>query len=97
MACFIAELRTNKSIAQRVDSEGNIYRIRVLSKGENLFFQENDRCLLCLIDAQNGIIYSKSIKKWEPNERMSPNERKRVTSLVEKYYREVYNPDVKLS
>ena len=96
MSSLIDDLKKNESIEKRIDSEDNVYRIRVIGRGENLFFQENDKCLLCLIDAKNAMIYSKSIKKWEPNEKMSSSERKRVIALVEKYYREVYHPDVKL-
>lgn len=93
---YIKQLKEDDSTEKRIDSEGNIYRIRVLGRGENLFFQENDRCLLCVIDARNAAIYTKSIKKWEPNEKMSSKEMKRVIALVEKYYKEVYNPDAKL-
>lgn len=93
---YIEQLKKDESIETRTDHNGNVYRIRVLGRGENLFFQENDKCLLCEIDARNAIIFTKSIKKWEPNIKMSPEEKKRVIDLVEKYYKEVYNPDVKL-
>ena len=43
--------------------------------------------------SKQGIIYANSIKKWEPNEKMSPSEKARVARLIEKYYQEVYNPD----
>jgi len=85
-----------ESIEQHIDSEGNVYRIRILSKGENLFFQENDKYLFCSVNAEKAIIEVDSIRKWEPNKRMSPKEKARVVGLVEKYYRKVYHSDVKL-
>ncbi|CAA0157013.1 hypothetical protein ACE1MK_13270 [Tenacibaculum maritimum] len=93
---YIEQLKKDDSIEKRIDSEGNIYRIRVLGRGENLFFQENEKCLLCEIDARNAIIFIKSIKKWETKTKMSSEEKKRVINLVEKYYKEVYNPNVVL-
>ena len=97
MSILIEELKQNKSIEKRFDSKGNIYRIRVLGNGNNLFFQENDNCLLCEIDAVHGVIFTKSIKKWEGKGKMSKTEKNRVIELIEKYYKEVYNPKVKLS
>ena len=91
---YIEQLKKDDSIERRIDSEGNIYRIRVLGRGENLFFQENEKCLLCEIDARNAVIFTKSIKKWEPKTKMSSEEKKRITNLIEKYYKEVYNPNV---
>jgi hypothetical protein len=96
MDYYIEQLKKDDSIETRTDFNGNVYRIRVLGRGENLFFQENDKCLLCEIDARNAIIFTKSIKKWEPDIKMSSEEKKRVTVLVEKYYKEVYNPNVRI-
>lgn len=72
------------------------YGIRVLVRGENLLFQENDKVLICQIDAVHAIIYSKSIKKWEGEKKMSSAEKQRVILLIEKYYKLAYNPNVKI-
>lgn len=87
---FIKNILEDNSIEQRTDSSGNTYRIKVLGRGESLFFQENNKCLFCEIDASNGVVFSKSIKRWEPKEK------RRVIALVEKYYRKIYHPDVKI-
>ena len=40
MSSLIDDLKKNESIEKRIDSEDNVYRIRVIGRGENLFFQE---------------------------------------------------------
>jgi hypothetical protein len=94
---YILELMNNPTVNRIADEAGNRYGIRVLGRGENLFFQENDKALICQIDAVNGVIFTKSIKNWEGQRRMDANEKSRVITLLEKYYKQVYNPDVKLN
>lgn len=73
------------------------YAIRVVGRGETLFFRENEKCLLCEIDAAHGVIYKKSIKIWDStNEKMSKAEQERVASLILTYYKQVYNPEAVL-
>ena len=61
-----------------------------------MFFQENERCLFCEIDARDAVIFTKSIKNWEGEKKMPKDEKERVVSLIEKYYKEIYNPNAKL-
>ena len=65
-----------------------------MGRGENLFFQENERALICEIDAINGVIYSKSIKKWEGAKKMNTEEHNRIIALIATYYKESYNLNV---
>lgn len=96
MSNYVEQLKNDPSIETRTDAEGNVYRIRVLGRGENLFFQENEKCLLCEIDARNAVIFTKSVKNWEGEKKMSKDEKARVLILIVRYYKEVYNPDVTL-
>ncbi|MDR6786624.1 hypothetical protein [Pedobacter africanus] len=58
---------------------------------------ENEKGLICTIDAAHGAIFTRSIKQWDSTgKKMSRKERIRVTGLIEKYYREFYNPTVVL-
>lgn len=97
MSEYIEQLKSDPSVNRIKDIEGNEYGIRVLGRGENLFFQENDKALICQINAGYGIIFIKSIKNWEGEKKMSESEKNRVVNLIKKYYREIYNPDVKMS
>lgn len=83
-----------KSNAALIEENGNVYAIRVMGRGENLFFRENDKALICQIDAEHGIIYKKSIKIWDSaDEKMTKVERERVSELIYTLYKKVYNPE----
>ncbi|MEZ0539974.1 hypothetical protein [Fibrella arboris] len=78
-----------------IEHEGNLYAIRVIGRGNNLFFRENEKCLICDIDAEHGVIYKKSIKIWDSvDEKMTKSEKDRVTALIADFYRKIYNPNV---
>jgi len=93
MSSFIEEWMNNKTVNQIDDKKGNHYGIRVLGRGTDLFFKENNRGLICSIDAVKGVIYKQSIKIWDSTgEKMSKAEKERVSKLIEEYYKKVYNP-----
>lgn len=94
MSLYIEQLKENPTVNRLTDDNGNLYGIRVLGRGENLFFQENEKALICEIDATHATIYTKKIKNWDGEKKMSSIERDRVISLIVKYYKKVYNPNV---
>lgn len=94
MSDYIEQLKGNSTVNRLIDNQGNSYWIKVLGRGENLFFQENEKALICEIDAVNGTIYSKSIKNWEGEKKMSTVEQDRIILLIAKYYKEIYNQNV---
>lgn len=97
MDTYLEELMKSEDIHRVTDEAGNLYGIRVLGRGENLFFMENDKSLICTIDAEHGAIFTRSVKKWDSIEKkMSPKERKRVVGLIEQYYKVFYNRNVVL-
>ncbi|GEM56365.1 hypothetical protein B0A58_00205 [Flavobacterium branchiophilum NBRC 15030 = ATCC 35035] len=95
MDTYVKKILEDNSIEKRIDDKGNVYRIRVLGRGENLFFQENDNYLFCQIDAVNAVIFKSTIQKWDNlKDNMNSSEHERVSSLIEKYYKEIYNFNV---
>jgi hypothetical protein len=93
MSDFLKSLMTNENIPLINEGE-NVYAISILSKGENLFFRENDKGLICSIDAVHGAILKDSIKVWDThNKKMSNEEKERVLGLILKYYKERLNPN----
>jgi hypothetical protein len=95
MDTYIKKILEDNSIEKRIDERGNVYRIRVLGRGENLFFQENNNYLFCQIDAVNAIIFKNTIQKWDNlKDTMNNSEHERVSYLIEKYYKEIYNFNV---
>jgi hypothetical protein len=93
---LIEELLNNDSINRETDESGNIYGIRVLGRGENLFFQENDKGLICQIDALHSAIFINTIREWEGEKRMNDAEKKRVIELIKYYYSRYYSENVTL-
>ncbi|MGJ1363941.1 hypothetical protein ACR78F_17640 [Sphingobacterium spiritivorum] len=95
MDSYLEELMQREDIHRITDEAGNLYGIRVWGRGENLLFIENEKGLICTIDAEHGAIFTRSVKKWDSSDiKMSKKERLRVVGLIEKYYRKFYNPDV---
>lgn len=97
MGSFLEDQMNSENVHRVTDHAGNRYGICVLFRGDNLLFMENEKGLICTIDATHGAIFTRSIKQWDSaGKKMSQKERIRVTGLIEKYYREFYNRDVVL-
>ena len=78
-----------------IKENGNVCILSIYGRGEHLFFRENDKGLLCHIDAVHGAIFKKSIHIWDSTgEKMSKAEKERVAELIFKYYEKFYNPNV---
>lgn len=77
------------------DGKGNIYGIRALGRGDNLFFQENNKALVCEIDAVDSIVYAKSVRSWSGSKKMSASEKARVLALIEHYYKRAYEKSLR--
>lgn len=90
----IQKWKEDPTVERIKDSNGNMYGIRVIGRGEDLFFQENEKALLCVIDAIDSIIYVKSIKNWEGEKKMNEAEKNRVLALIKYYYKIVYKSDL---
>lgn len=94
---YIEQLKNDTTVNRFKDDNDNSYGIRVIGRGSYLFFQENDKALICQIDASNSVIFSKTIKKWNGKKKMTKQEKERITSLIKKYYECVYDSNVTIS
>jgi len=92
---LVDELLRNPSVS-RFEANGVTYGLRVLRRGESLFFQEQDRGLICVFDAVNSVLYTGSIKSWGGSKKMSPKERGRAIDLICAAYRKIFNRDITL-
>ncbi len=87
---FIEQLKSNPEVNRYSDETGN-YGILVLGRGENLFFQQNERAFICEIDAVKGLINSKTISKWDDGKKIQDNEKAYVLEKLIFLYRKFYN------
>ena len=93
----IEQLKEDKENIHRITlDDGKSYGIRVLGRGETLFFQCDNRAFLCEIDARKGYINSKSIKKWDDNKLITSDEKEQIIDILLNLYKQFYNSNAKL-
>ena len=87
--------KDNQQVHRYQDSNGD-YGIRVLGRGENLFFQKNEKAFICEIDAGEGLIFQKTITHWDTGKKISKDERNQLLQILIFLYRKFYNDEAKL-
>lgn len=94
---MIDELKKDtRGVHRFTDKMGDAYGIRVLGRGENLFFQKNERAFICEIDAVNGFINAKSVKKWDDGNKIAGEEKDKVLEMLLYLYKRFYNDAAKM-
>lgn len=90
---LIDDLKNDTSI-DRTTIGTHSYAIRVLGRGDMLFFQEDENALVCQIDASNAAIFSSSVNSWNNKASMSSDEKERVLSLIVVLYKKYIDKNV---
>jgi hypothetical protein len=89
------DLFMNAELSHIIQEEDNTYGIRVVERGYSLFFRENNKGLICLIDAEHKVIYKTSVKLWKSNnQKLNKEEKIRILDLIIKYYKQIYKVDL---
>lgn len=91
----INELKTD-SRAYRYEEDGNKYGLLILYRGETLFYQENDRALLCEIAARFAFINPDTIAHWDDNTAIGTEERAVILEKIITLYKKAYKDDLKI-
>ncbi|MBN1984451.1 MAG: hypothetical protein JW795_23195 [Chitinivibrionales bacterium] len=63
------------------------YRIKIIYRGEHLFYQQGERALICAIDPIDNIIYKKSLKHWDNGKKISDEEKKIICDRIIRYFK----------
>lgn len=92
---IINELKTDQR-AYRYEEDGNKYGLLILYRGETLFYQENDRALLCEIAARFAVINPETIAQWDDNTDINPDERAAILDKIMTLYKKAYKDDLKI-
>lgn len=85
---YIQELKFDNRKAPMIEDVDE-YKIRVLHRGEQLFYWEKkeNRAFICEIQIRNGTIYSNSIKRWEDiNKNITPEEKAIIIQRIQSYF-----------
>ncbi len=75
------------------------YRIRIIFRGEQLIYQENNRSMICEIygGGNDGIVFKNTIEEWDNNIAISEKEKELIIQRILLYfksYQNVTNPRV---
>lgn len=73
------------------------FRIRTLARGEQAFYQQNERALLLEISARSNIIFRKSIRWWDTGEAVTDEERDLIVKRLVDYLTSPRDPPVTIS
>lgn len=99
MTSWIDAYLTDPSVSRETDAHGNTVGVRVLGNGCNLFFQMNDRYLICEIDMIAFGLISRTITAWNTGESIRGDERRRllpaIVTMFETYYGRGRKADVR--
>lgn len=93
---LIEQLKKDNQQVHRFQDANGSYGIRVLGRGENLFFQKNEKAFICEIDAVKSLINTKSITRWDNGEKIENEERQKTLNMLIFLYCKFYNDDAKL-
>ncbi|WP_313492027.1 MULTISPECIES: hypothetical protein [Sphingobacterium] len=72
------------------EKDGTTYKIKILGRGEELFFQKNDNALICDISARFAVIDPTSIKRWDNGSKIYDEEREAILVKIIELYEQAY-------
>lgn len=78
------------------DKDATTYKLKILGRGEELFFQKDDDALICDISAIFDLIDPKSIKSWDNQHKIYDDERTTLLTKIIELYKIAYKDDLEL-
>ncbi|GAA0538000.1 hypothetical protein LX66_2025 [Chitinophaga japonensis] len=90
----IKELKANIDGVHRFTDGTDKYGMLIIARGELLFFQENDKGLLCEISARYSLINPKTIKQWDNGDKISEEEKDQILAKIIHFYKIAYKNDL---
>ncbi|MEZ0539975.1 hypothetical protein [Fibrella arboris] len=72
------------------------YKIMIIGRGEQLFYQQEDRALLCDIQVRNDLIYQNSIAWWDNGNAVTESEKSIILERLINYFKIFQKSGVKL-
>ncbi len=94
----IQELKENNETSFLIeDTENSKVYLKILNRGEHLFYQENDRAFICEISVLYDIVFTNSIKKWDTGDKITPKEKEKIINNIKNFFKNIYNTDIKFT
>lgn len=94
---YVKEIKSTITGAHEFTDEDAIpYKLKILGRGEELFFQKGDDALICDISARFALIDPKSIKSWDNKHQISDDERTALLVKIIEFYKIAYKDDLEI-
>lgn len=95
---YVKEIKSTLTGAHEIkENNGVIYKIKILGRGEELFFQQGDNALICDISARSAVIDPNSITRWDNGNKIADEERKLIVEKIISLYKKVYQDELVVS
>lgn len=93
---YIAELKSRIDDAHELkDSLGESYFVKIVYRGEGLFYCQDNRAFICDLSIDGGgFIGKKSIKKWDNRKKISDEEKEAIYLNIARFFRETDKTEV---
>lgn len=90
----VEELKKSHKINYKQDSQGE-FKISVINRGEQLYYEEDDKAFICQILILPQItLFTKSLKKWDNKKEISDVERIRFYDRIKQYFIDTDNEEI---
>ena len=86
----IEELIHDKSVFRSV-LNGVPSGLRIIERGDRMFYQEGMECVICEIDPRYGLLAINSINEWSSGEQIGDQERQEVMRRMCALYLDAYD------
>lgn len=84
----LEDLKDESTRGPRVENnEVEDYRIRIVRRGEGIFYQEGTRALICVTDPFEPIVVLASISKWDDGAVVTNEERETIMVRLKNYFK----------
>ncbi|GAA0537992.1 hypothetical protein [Chitinophaga japonensis] len=94
---FIQELKNDRTVAPMIeDNKTAGYKIRIIQRGEHLFYQQGDRAFICDIQIRDNILFTDSIKKRDDGTTITDEEKAIIFERIESYFKNYQKIDIRL-
>jgi len=87
---YLQELKNDGTTSEFADKTYGVIRLKTIYRGEGLYFQLNDRALICAISARDAMLSKKSIKRWDNGKVIEEQERDMILEIIKNYYPKAY-------
>jgi hypothetical protein len=90
----VEELKKSNKINYKEDEFGK-FRISVINRGEQLYYEVDDKAFICQILILPQItLFTKSLKKWDNKKAISDVERSKFYDRIKQYFIETDNEEI---